>query len=141
MWPDIFIDKSPYYLRFISKIFLRILFNKTKYIFKHATAITGMTNEFIDWGLKKANRERTNIDIAFPFGYIKSNEILTISERVKVYEEFNLNIERQIVIVIAYIGSIINMELLIACAQKLIEKKLQIDIVVCGVGDKFELLK
>jgi glycosyltransferase involved in cell wall biosynthesis len=141
MWPDIFIDKSPYYFRFISKIFLRILFNKTKYIFKGATAITGMTNEFVDWGIKKADRERTNIDIAFPFGYIKSNEILTISERLKVFEEFNLNIDRQIVIVIAYIGSIINIDLLMACAQKLTEKKLQIDIVVCGVGDKFELLK
>jgi glycosyltransferase involved in cell wall biosynthesis len=141
MWPDIFLDTVSPKLRIVLKPFLIVLFGKTKFIFRNAKAITGMTKNFVDWGLLKAGRNATIIDRPFPFGYKKCDLILNEIEKASIFEQFKLNRERQIVILVSYIGNVLDINLLISFAIKLKELDLAMDVVVCGTGDKYELLK
>lgn len=69
MWPDIFINVVPQFAKQIAKIFLSKYVSMTKYIFSNATSITGITDGFVNWGLKYARREISNNDKSFYLGY------------------------------------------------------------------------
>jgi glycosyltransferase involved in cell wall biosynthesis len=141
MWPDIFLEIVSPKLRPILKFFLIGLFVKKKFIFRNAKAITGMTKEFVEWGLIKSGRNATILDRPFPFGYKKSDLYFNEIEKKSIFERFKLNDEKQIVILVSYIGSVLDINLLISFAIKLKELNIPVDIVVCGMGDKYEFLQ
>jgi len=69
LWPDIFLDYMPPILRPLARLALRPLFSETDKAFRFATAITGITRPFVEWGLKHAGRISTGLDRDFPMGY------------------------------------------------------------------------
>lgn len=75
LWPDIFLDLIPTVLKPLGKLFLKDYLNKTKYIFKKAHGITGVSKNYMDFGLKYAQREKTEKDGVFPLGYDDSAKI------------------------------------------------------------------
>jgi glycosyltransferase involved in cell wall biosynthesis len=69
MWPDIFVDTVPPPLRPLARLLLRPLFSEARRACSQAAAITGITDEFVAWGVARGNRRRTAFDRAFPLGY------------------------------------------------------------------------
>jgi glycosyltransferase involved in cell wall biosynthesis len=69
MWPDILVDTFPRGLRTIVRFALSPVFRKAQRACEEATAITGITDAFIEWGLKKANRAKSVMDKSFPLSY------------------------------------------------------------------------
>lgn len=138
LWPDIFLDVFPEKFKWIGKLLLKDYFDKTKYIFKNATAITSMTEHFLKFGLKYGNRQKTNLDIAFPFGYPKYN--LKIENEKKSLEKFNklgINFDKFTICYFGTIGKQFDFNPLIEVAKQ--QKDVQ--FIVCGNGDEFESLK
>ena len=74
LWPDVFSELLPNPLGKLIKIFTRPMRNKLIYVCSKANIISGITNNFVEWGIQHSGRERTAKDISFPMAYIK-NEI------------------------------------------------------------------
>ncbi len=85
MWPDLFLDFVPSW----AKIFVNFLFLPFYYILHsacdNATCITGITPNFVKWGISHTNRLPTSFDRSFPLGY---SEISPSEEAVKRAEQF-----------------------------------------------------
>jgi glycosyltransferase involved in cell wall biosynthesis len=69
MWPDIFPPLAPAFARPLARAALWPYFRLSRLALRNASAIVGITDEFVEWGLKCAGRERTQWDRAFPMGY------------------------------------------------------------------------
>lgn len=69
LWPDLFLDLVPRILRPAAKTLLRPLFEQARLACRNATAITGITPEYIDFGLRYGGRKKGPQDRAFPMGY------------------------------------------------------------------------
>lgn len=141
MWPDIFKELLPKSLTFFSNFFLLPLKMRAKSIFSKAYAITGITDEFVNFGLRYAKRVKTEKDKAFPFGY----PLTTVSEydKVKVLE----NLKSKGIIfdyhfTICFFGTIgkqFVFEPIIKAANEL--KGENVQFIICGVGDHLDDLR
>ena len=69
LWPDIWLDAAPAAARPIAKLLLSPYFALSRSSLASITAITGITDEFVAWGLARAGRAAGAFDRAFPFGY------------------------------------------------------------------------
>lgn len=69
LWPDIFADIVPAALNPLAHFALLPLQKKAHDACARADALTGITNDFVDWGVAKACRTRNELDRAFPMGY------------------------------------------------------------------------
>jgi glycosyltransferase involved in cell wall biosynthesis len=69
MWPDIFLDLVPAPTRPLLKPVLRGLYADLHEACTGATALTGISPEFIEWGLAVAGRPRSRLDRHFWLAY------------------------------------------------------------------------
>lgn len=69
LWPDIWLDAAPTAARPMAKLLLSPYFALSRSSLASITAITGITDEFVAWGLARAGRAVGAFDRAFPFGY------------------------------------------------------------------------
>jgi glycosyltransferase involved in cell wall biosynthesis len=69
LWPDIWLDAAPDAARPIARLLLSPYFALSRSSLASITAITGITDEFVTWGLTRAGRTAQAFDRAFPFGY------------------------------------------------------------------------
>jgi len=138
LWPDIFIEVLPKWLKGIGKLSLYFYYRDTKFVFQHAYAITGVTDGVVKWGLKYGNRQRTSKDCSFPLGYLvdpinknllnEANNKWNISGVIK--EKF----------VISYIGAItrnkIDLATVLSEAKRIQAMDPNVLFVICGEGDE-----
>ncbi|OPY16630.1 MAG: Alpha-D-kanosaminyltransferase [Syntrophus sp. PtaB.Bin075] len=65
-WPSFFLDSVPGALRPIGHVVLWPYFYLARRAMRDATCLTAMANDFLDWALRFAQRERTGMDRVFP---------------------------------------------------------------------------
>lgn len=73
-WPDIFFSQVPAIARPLIRLVTMRMNRRIHDSFSKASAIVGNTDAFVDWGLKKGRRERSQLDRAFPIGYSKMQD-------------------------------------------------------------------
>jgi glycosyltransferase involved in cell wall biosynthesis len=69
MWPDIFLDLAPRFLRPLAKFLLKPLYKKLYNSIDKATALFGITDGAIKWALSHSTRKRSSYDKAFHLAY------------------------------------------------------------------------
>ncbi len=69
MWPEAFADVVPKRIRPLAKHFFNYFSSRSQKMFSRATAISGHTIHFRDYGLSKARRRTGRFDKWFPFAY------------------------------------------------------------------------
>ncbi len=140
MWPDIFIESLPPGFRYPGRILLTKLFRDARRTCSAAIAITGITEAFVDWGVKKARRTRTLQDISFPMGYPKAD---FPADKIRAAESFwdGLGIYAGKGFVACFLGSFgrqLDVECLIGAARILKNRRQSVKFVLCGAGDYLE---
>ena len=73
-WPDNFVDVLPARLKGIGRLVLKYEFYKRNQALRRAKAIYSMTEPLLSWGLKCANRKRTNYDRVFYLGSYRESD-------------------------------------------------------------------
>lgn len=73
MWPDIILDTAPPVVRPFARVLLGPMIRNSRQVCSEATAITGITEEFVDWGLSRGSRARTVLDRSFPMAYVQAS--------------------------------------------------------------------
>lgn len=69
LWPDIFLDHVPASLRGIARLALKPLFRQTEASLRESTALTAVSDGYLDWALRYAGRPRASYDRVFPLAY------------------------------------------------------------------------
>lgn len=138
LWPDIFLSILPKPFRFTAKIFLFHYFKMTRYIFKNATKITGVTNGIVNWGLDYAKRPKKD-DKSFYLAYPNQDFKINKSDNEFIsWQEWGMKNNN---FVISYIGSItknkLSLDIIIKAAKRL-NNLSNIKFVIAGDGDDRE---
>lgn len=138
MWPEIFLDILPNFLKPLGKLVLNDYFLKTKYIFKNAYALTSMTDEFLTYGLKYGNRVKTLKDKSFPFAYPEIN-LKEDSEKKALdkFRDLRIKFNKFTICYFGTIGKQFDFEPLIKVARNIDD----IQFIICGNGSELKSLK
>jgi glycosyltransferase involved in cell wall biosynthesis len=69
MWPDLFLDVVPGYLMWPARLALSPLFRQKREVCRRAFAISGVTAQFVEWGLAAAGRQHNGMDFVAHHAY------------------------------------------------------------------------
>lgn len=139
MWPDIFLEYAPACLRVPFRLALWPMFGQARRTCHLATAITGMTDAFVDWGVAQAQRARTGRDQSFPFGYASAPPPAEAIEMAKRDWDAMGVTEAAAGRTVCYMGAIghhLDLETVMRSARKLHAQRSDIQFVLCGSGDR-----
>lgn len=140
MWPDIFVDTAPRPLRPLAHTLLQPMFRQARRACAQATAITGITDAFVNWGIARGRRRRTPLDHAFPLGY--STEA-PAGEAIRAAEEAwdRLGIRENGPFTVCYFGNMsrqLDLMHAIDAAREIEMRGAPIRFVLCGDGERLE---
>lgn len=138
LWPDIFEEAIPSYARPLIKPYTWYSRRRLKKALNKAAAITGLTEEFLNWGLDYAGRPARKNDRVFNMAY--KREIAEVENPYEEWESLDLKDDDFIVSFIGHLGRQFDLEPVIQAA-KLLEGEKNIKFVICGNGESLESLK
>ncbi len=73
MWPDIFVEAVPRRARPLAKLAAAPFYWLARRACRGATALFGITEEFLAWGLRYAGRARNEFDAAYPLAFPRAD--------------------------------------------------------------------
>ena len=136
-WPDIFETAMPKVLRPFKRLLLAPLQRVARRTCADATGILGITEPFVEWGLKKGGRQRTALDRAFPFGYTElcpSDE--EVAEAERYWRQLGLETGRhQIVVFLGTLSRTLDVPTILTAARGLLTERKDLRFVFAGRGD------
>jgi glycosyltransferase involved in cell wall biosynthesis len=138
LWPDIFMDHVPIPFRFFLKFALRPMLRTSHRIFREATSITGITEDFVTWALQRGQRQKSSWDLAFPMGYSSippSPENLARADQFWNEQGLSENHEKTIACFIGTIGKQFDLSTVIAAFQILNQRTDRLKLVLAGTGE------
>ena len=138
MWPDIFAEMMIRPLRPLVRLACWPMYRAARRACSRATAITGITESFVDWGLSLGNRSRSSLDCAFPMGYATtapSQEKIQAAEKFWDQQGILADSQKFTAAFVGTIGRQLDVRTIIQAARKLASKSAVIQFVLCGVGD------
>ncbi len=142
LWPDIFLDEVPEWAHWAARRVLLPMFRTATYVCSRATALTGITSAFVDWGLAYAGRSRSDLDKDFPLGY--SDHPLPLSAMSEARQYWStVGLDRPVELRVCFFGSLSRtmaeeMFTVIEAARELQVRGDNIQFVVCGSGENLE---
>ena len=69
LWPDVFLELFPIKLRTLARTVLYGMFKDTRTVFDRSQSVVAVSQKYLEWGLRYANRARSSYDRVFPLGY------------------------------------------------------------------------
>ncbi len=137
LWPDIFNHNLKGLLKIMAIPYIKYLNSKTKKIMKECYAITSISEGMLEWGLKKGNRTKSNLDRCFYIGY-KKEEVKDISSIKKEFSSL-FQKDKFNICFFATINNQFDYKKIHEIALKLEPHNIQ--ILVCGTGPNLESFK
>jgi glycosyltransferase involved in cell wall biosynthesis len=140
MWPDIMVHSLPWLLRPLGRLCLEPSFRQTRFALERATAITGITEAFVDWGLRHGRRVRTDLDRAFYLGFFPNqNSEATLQPAGQYWTERLGPVDRQ-PFTACFLGGLVRktagLEAVIKAARQLHHQGCKFRLVIAGDGDR-----
>ncbi len=143
LWPDLFLDIIPSALkplRMLAKVALRSSYRSAEYAMQHATAISGITEPFVEWGLRLGRRKRGPADRVFHMSYPDSHAVDHSSGIEALKSKLHLQGGEFIACYFGNIGHQSDFETLLEAAGLLTDFA-PARIIICGDGPRLAALK
>lgn len=141
LWPDELRDRAPKPLRWLGRLMLTNAYRNMKFVCENVDGIMGVSQSYIDYGLKFAERERTRNDFLFPLGYsAKPVAEADVQKGLEWAAEIGLRDDHFVVAFFGTIGHFFDLETVIAAAR-ILEKEFPIQFVLGGAGSELERYK
>lgn len=140
-WPDIFLFHIPANLQKLAKVVLYNDFQMIKKTMHMAEGLIAVTNTFLEWGLKYANRGKTFNDKVFYLGY-KKHKALNISKIKEKFEPLSEILKNKfIVFFVGTISSSYHNPFILLKGAENFEENSNIHFIISGDGELFKDLK
>ena len=144
MWPDIFADSVPAAARPLARLALGSFFSQARAACAGATAITGITEAFVGWGLAHGGRKRSEFDKAFPMGYTVIPPPPEAVAKAEVYWN-SVGVTREggdfVACFFGNVGRQLDLETVIDAARQFQREGRRFRFVLCGKGDRLDHFK
>jgi glycosyltransferase involved in cell wall biosynthesis len=137
LWPDIFVDIAPPWIRFAARVLLYPLFRKTAAALRGCAGIVAVSAGYLSWGLSRAGRDFGRHDAVFPLGY--ERRIPTNADRETVLHLLQRNgitTGRPIAVFAGSFGRSYDLETVIVAARLLGQQGASVQFVLCGAGER-----
>ena len=143
LWPDIYLSILPKPLHPLANIILWPAHSRNRRLFQNSSAIFAVSESYLKWGLRYANRQQRCVDAVFPLGYPeRSFSPQEIEAGKKFLAQKGVNFRKQIVSFLGQFESSYDLETVIEAARKLERKGLKkVQFVLCGSGSKEKAIK
>jgi glycosyltransferase involved in cell wall biosynthesis len=141
LWPDAFMKFSPDWLKPVWRRMLWPWFRMARRACAGATAITGPTDAYVDWGIANAGRARTPRDVEFPFGYTSAEpDEAEVREAEKKWDELGVGRypDQFVFCFFGFFGRHYEIEVVVEAARRLEDGARPFKFVLCGTGDNLE---
>ena len=139
MWPDMFMETFPKKLQFLGRLLLYPMFHQIKKACQNATFLSGISEPYIAWELKYANRGRKQYDKSFTHGHVNNlpaqNEI---KKGFAFWQEIGVNMNDFNICLFTAMGNVLDMGTIVNAAKILSETHPKIKFILCGDGVKLE---
>jgi glycosyltransferase involved in cell wall biosynthesis len=135
LWPDIFVDLAPKFMRTVARFALRPMYRQARSTFRRATAITGINDDFVRWGVQYGSG-RPESARSFPLGYPR---IVSDAADFAAAEEFwrDLGVSQTsgkfIICFFGVFGRTLDLDTVLNATNALAEESVQ--FVLCGIGE------
>lgn len=138
LWPDVYLNAVPGFLRAFAEWSFRGYRRRTGRILARATAIVGITPEFVDWGVGRAGRPVSDRDRPFPLAYPQIQD--PEDERKEAIGFWGrAGVSRKegglLVCFFGYFGRSLDWRPVVEVARRLAAENAQ--IVLCGTGERW----
>lgn len=140
LWPDIFLHPLPKFLRPLGKIFLFNYFRKARFIFNNCDGITGVSEKYLNFGLKYAGRIKSKKDDVFPLGYDTQGEN-EINLDDHDFKQLNIISENFNIWFVGTFGRTYDLTTVIKVAKKIEKTHPNVSFIFTGDGEKMEIWK
>ncbi len=141
MWPDLFVHVAPGPLRPLARAILAPLFREAREACALATGITGITDEFVRWGVGRAGREVGPLDRGFPMGYPAPQVSAEDLARAEDFWGQQGIVRDDGLLTACFFGAMarqFDLATVIAATARLRERGVPVRVVLCGAGDLLE---
>lgn len=143
LWPDLFLDLIPGRLAFfrpLMRLLVRSSYRDAAYAMRNATAITGITEPFVEWGLRLAGRKRRPSDRVFHMSYPEPAEPGSQANLSRLTDRLGLDRSSFIICYFGNIGYQSDFDTLLEAARLLGDCSAA-KLVICGEGPKLQSLR
>lgn len=144
MWPDIIMDRFPKFAQPFARILLQPMYRGLRIAARRAEAVTGITDDFVDWALGYANRMRCQADQAFPLAYSASAPSQEAQrDAYRYWSDMGIGREAK-EFVVCFFGNIsprYELEDVIHAARLLTNEEPRCRFVICGDGEALRKLR
>jgi glycosyltransferase involved in cell wall biosynthesis len=142
LWPDVYKRIIPAKIHFLYKYIFFKQLRSLRFILEHATIVTAVSKEFLEWGRVNGNRGTHNLDRVFYIGYPCNEEKVLpnskLSNRLK--KEGVLHTDKIVFFSGTFCGSY-DFEIVFKCAKFLSSKNKNIKFIFAGKGEGEDALK
>ena len=144
LWPDVLVDFAPRAVRGLAQGALHWMTRQLRYSTQRATALLGVTDEFVQWGLHSAQRDWRPVDRAFSMAYTGRAPSPSELERAhRAWRERGIEdgSHQFLVCFFGTLGWMFDFDTVVRAAAHLRDAAPHIRFVICGAGDRLEYLR
>ncbi|CCQ53686.1 hypothetical protein CWATWH0402_782 [Crocosphaera watsonii WH 0402] len=143
LWPDVFYDLVPSYTHPVIDLITIPMTRKLEQACAGATSIVGLTEAFLNWGIKHANRLKNKNDQVFPMGYLTNSCYPSQQESAdKFWQDKGVTkSEYLLVTFVGTIGKTNDLFPVIEAAKLLNDTQAKVKFVICGAGENLSILQ
>lgn len=141
LWPDVFLGLVPKGMAGMARLALWPMKRTSRAACSMATAILGITPNYVQWGLDHARREATALDRYFPMGYSRKEPDPSEIERAgRFWDDHGLRSDSGAFIAcfFGWLGHHFEIEPILEAARILKDDRRRFLFVFCGAGDNLE---
>ena len=139
LWPDIFVQYLPKVLQHLARLAVQSLFRSTRRAFENCTGIIGISEQYLQFGLSYAGRERCPQDAVFPLGYTRPDKPPANIEDVAArLMEMGVNPQKTICWFVGSFGATYDLAPVIEGARQIERSNEHVQFVFSGDGDRLE---
>lgn len=135
LWPDIFVEPFPSILQPLGKRILLSYFNKARYVFSNCSAVTAVSQKYLEWTRGYTEQPLNELDQVFPLGYKKPTQGYDLSASRERMEKLGVSSSKLIIWFVGTFGQTYELSVVIEAAKKL-EYVDDIQFVFTGDGEK-----
>jgi len=137
LWPDVFFDVLPRFLKPAINLLVARMRRELRRASRDATAIIGLTDGFVEWGLKQSGRVRSPLDRVFFMGYTGRKRPPTDrTAAAEFWDGHGIRTDPN-TLTVAFVGTLgfmFDFDPVLEAARALHDEGVPVRFVVCGDG-------
>ncbi len=144
LWPDVYADLLPSRLSGLRDPLIANLHAfsfRLKWALRNATAVTALTQPYLDWALALAGRDQTDKDVIVGMCYPRFGAVPPSTDLDTLRARLNLTPQDQIAAYLGNIGHQSDFQTVIAAARRLADQFPNFKVVIAGSGPREDELR